>query len=902
MTDHGKTGGFRRLVRLPQWRRDLDEELDFHRSQVVEELVARGVSRSDAEQEAGRRFGDEAVYRRLLGRIDRQAERRRRAKAKGRAMRDSVRHAVRSILRTPAVSLGVVLAFGLGIGANAAVFGILERLLLTPPPGIAQPDGVRRVILERTIPEAGGVVRGSTMSYPDIEDLAGLSAVSGVAAIGEPVALVSGRGEAARRVSALSVAGEYWEVLGVRSAAGRLFSADDDRVGSPVVVVVSHAWWKRELGGTSDVAGRTIDLGFGPWEIVGVAPRGFTGVDLRATDVWLPLRAFAAVAGMEEALRTRNWWWVSGVVRLASDASIERAEEQATAAHRIGRAQQVAEGRYTADARLRLWPLIDGRRPGGTAESRVALWLAGVAAVVLLIAAANVANLLLARSVSRQREVDIRLALGASRERLAGETGLQVLLLALVGAGVAILVDGWAGSMLRALVLPQVAWSDLGGSLRVVPLAMGLAVVAAIAAAVVPMRQTARRDLSATLRGTTGRAAGHGFRLRGVLTAAQAGLACLLLIGALLFTRSLGAVRSIDTGWNPKGVWLATLVEEGNGLSNVAREDFFRAAESRIAELPFVQSASRASGVPMYSSSAFGLEVPGLDSVPSLPGGGPYVTAIGLDWFEVMGVDVSRGRRFDERDGAGSPPVAIINETFARLIWPGRDPIGQCFYAGDSPCLTVVGVAENSVRDDLFAESNALYYVPVDQRTIGDASFRLSTQALLFRADGRDVVASVRSELLSMSPELRYASVRRLDTLLDPTTRSWELGAVLFTVFGGLALLVAMLGLYSVLAFDVAQRVPELGVRGVLGATRRDLVRLVVMRGVGVALIGSIGGLVAALLLAPRIEPLLFGVGARDPVTFGVAVTLLLAVALLASAVPALRAASIDPGQALRAD
>ncbi|HEX6533275.1 MAG TPA: FtsX-like permease family protein, partial [Gemmatimonadaceae bacterium] len=553
-------------------------------------------------------------------------------------------------------------------------------------------------------------------------------------------------------------------------------------------------------------------------------------------------------------------------------------------------------------------PLIAARGPLASRESKVATWLAGISLLVLLIACANVANLLLARGVRQRREVGIRLALGGSRGRVLGQALAESLLLAALGALAALLLAQWGGTALRHVLLPEIAWSGPVVGARAVAFALALAVLAGAAAGVIPALQTSRPDVLETLKGGARGSSGASSRTRDALIVVQAALAVVLLVGAGLFVHSLRKVNSLDVARNTDGVLLVTAVFD-RGTPEERRAAFMRRAAERVRALPGVAHASVDVSLPYWSEMDAPLRVPGLDSIPTLPSGPPIVHAVDPDYFPTLRIRVVRGRRLEPRDNRlGAPRVAVVNETMARVLWPGEEAVGRCLIIGrasaergEPPCATVVGVVGNAIREAFLDGESMQYFLPAEQHLVEE-----SPAGILVRvrggADADAMIPIVQRELLALEPALRYAQVRPLRELIEPDTRSWRLGATAFTAFGVLALLVAGIGLYSVLAFSVAQRTIELAIRSALGATRARLVGMVLRQALRLVGIGVVLGMLVAFVAAPSVEPLLFEVSPRDPATLVAVVCALALVAIVAAAVPARRATRVAPGVALRAE
>jgi len=893
-------GGARRLFRLGSVRRDVDEELAHHFEATIAELLGRGYGRREAEEEARRRFGNEGEYRRELEGIDRtMATRRRRAEWLA-SRRDDLRYAGRSLRRSPLFAAAVILTMALGIGANATTFGIVDRLLFRPPDGIRDPGRITRLLVERHIAWANRDVTTGALTFPDVGDFERVTALAAVAAYAAETVTV-GRGEGAHQARALLVSGGYFRLLGARPAAGRFLGPDDDRRAAPGAAVVARAYADRRFGGPEAALGRPLDLGTSRYTIVGVAPRGFTGADLEPADMWLPLTPAGLDLSGDLWVENRNFWWLEVLGRLAPGATRQQAAEEATLLHRRGRSELIDAGEYDPRARVLAASLLAARGPLASDESRVARWLAGVSLLVLLIACANVANLMLGRGLRRGRETGIRLALGISRRRLVGQVLLESLLLALLGGAAALLLAWGAGGILRRLLLPGIEWGRAAGGLRLVGFVGAATLLTGLAAGLVPALQSGRRGplwlIGSRSRTATGSASG----LRATLVGIQAGLSLLLLVGAGLFLRSLDRVRSLDLGLDPEDVVVVRPLIETGALDVDQRRELILEIGRRLGALPGVGATSASFATPFYSSIGHAVWRRDRDSVPTHPQGGPYIHVVEPGYFEVLGLRIVRGRGLTDADDHTAPPVVVVNRTMAEYVWPGEEAVGECLRIGgrDEPCATVVGVVEDGRRQSLTESPSIQYYVPVAQGTV-----TVVPEAILLKLTTgfEGVAAAARRTVVETNPAVRFVQLQPLSDLIEPQARSWKLGASMFSAFGGLALVVAAVGLYSVLAFGVARRRREIGVRAALGARPGRLVRQVVREGLSVSAVGMAVGLVAALAAAPALQPLLFGVRARDPWTLG-AVTLLLGlVALAASGVPAIRASRVDPAEVLRAE
>jgi len=900
--EHGAGPEFRRGMRPRDPAEAADWEVEHHLAELADRLVEEGMSPNEARREAERRFGDPGRYRSRLERNERRRRTTMRRMAAWGLVTAAVGGMTRTLRRSPGFALGVVLTLALGIGANATMFSILDRLLFSPPDHVAAADEVRRVVLVRRF--MGEMSRGATLTHPDFVDLKSAPAFSAVAAVTGVRESTLGSGGDATRVKMAMATWDLFPLLGVHAEIGRFYGEEDDRAGAPGTAVISHEYWVRAFGRSPDALGRTLRVSGHDYTIVGVAPEGFTGVDLSAVDVWLPLvRAGVDING-EDWRDNRHWYWLRAVVRMAPGADVRAAEEEATALHLNAHREEVEEERYPEDAHIALDPLIAARGPQASGESKVARWLGGVSILVLLIVCANVANLFLARGTRRRREVAVRLALGVGRGRLVSTLVIESVLLALLGGVLALVLSLQVGGILRGALLPGVLFpgSSVGG--RVGLFTLATAIVAGLLAGVGPALQATRADLSGDLAMGAGASSSRRSRTRALLTVAQAALSVVLLVGAGLFVRSVAAVRALDVGLDVDHLAIATLEFETTtmlpGVRNdvdgpggaVRENDVYLRAIERLQDLPGVVAAAGTSS-PLQWAWATKLAVPGRDSLPQLPGGGPYYQEVTPGYLSAVGLRVTRGRALSEEDVAGAPRVAVVSETMARTLWPEADPIGQCLLVGDDAeaCTTVVGVAEDASRGALEDEPYMAYYMPLAQRE-GQV---LRAMYVRTNGDPAELAVRVAPVLRGFDPSVRYARIRPVRDLFEPESRSWKLGATMFSAFGLLAVLVAAIGLYGVLAFDVAQRTRELGIRTALGAERARLLRSVVSTGFRLGAAGVALGLGVAWVAGGYARELLFHVSPHDPaVLVGVGATLLL-VAGVASLVPGLRATRVDP-------
>jgi putative ABC transport system permease protein len=900
--------GIRRFFRLPPSEhtveRDVDEELAFHLESRVEELIKRGSSPQDARQQALREFGDPAGARDELAAIDRAGVRRARRSLFIDALRQDVQQSARTMRREPGFALAVIVTLGLGIGLNAAMFGITDRLLFRAPAHVRAPDQVKNIYFTQTFARLGLVSQRNT-SFIDYSELRRNVSAFGSAGAYFNVEASLGRGRDARRIQQAITSASFFPTLGVQPQLGRFYTEEEDTPGKgATVVVLSDGFWRRHYAGKTSALGQKLPLGDLVFTVIGVAPRGFNGVELEPVDVFVPIAAVAPRSYGEDWNTARNTRWLQVVARLRPEATIALVEEQATA---VMKRNLPSDWGDDASARVTAESIILARTPAGgsttiTDTSRIALWLSGVSLLVLVIACANVINLLLARAARRQREVGVRIALGVGRARLVGHFLIETLLLALVGGALGLLLAGWGGALARNLLLPDIDWGSAAVAVdrRMLVYATALILCCGLIAGLVPALLSLRTNLMTVLK-SGAREGIHRSRTRMALVVVQATVTVVLLVGAGLFVRSLHNVRQLNKGFDPDNV-LAMYWDFGVlDLAPDRWDALYHEAAARAKQLPLVENAAVAITVPFWSSISTALRVEGWDSLPRTSDGGPYYNGVTADYFTTVGTRILRGRGFTRADRAGAPLVAVVSVTMARMFWPGADPLGKCLYLigqdPKAPCSQVVGVAEDALRQSLRAEVMQ-FYVPLDQ--LRKTAFR--TLFVRTRGDRQAAKTQVRQAVQSLNPGLPFADLRYLDELMAPKTRPWRLAAALFSAFGLLALLLAALGLYSVIAYNVAQRAQEMSVRVALGARRRHVLSVVAGDVGRVLIAGILLGVAGAWIGAQQAASLLFDVSPKDPTVFLAVVGVLLLAGTVAALVPAARALAIQPIRALRND
>lgn len=881
-------------------RRDLDDEIAFHIESRVDALVAAGADPRDAREQAEREYGDVAASFRELYHVDRRRMARHRREEIMHSFVEDLRFAARGLARRPALTGVIVAVLTIGIAANAVMFGVVDQLLLRPPAGVANPDGVKRIYF--TGLQDGKPFATEVTTYPAIAALrANVPDASDIAAHFRTTATV-GRGADAEQVDLELVSGNYFRLLGVRPQRGRAFVDQEDALPSGVpVAIVSDGFWRTRLGEREDVVGSQVELNNRRFTIVGVAPRGFTSLDREKVDLWVPIAAAALEVVSEDWYRAPNSWWVRAVMRVRPGAPIERAQNEAAVAYRREYFSW-GEKRTDSTASVALGPIVGTRTPQGiSVEARVSLWLMGVAFVVLLIACANVANLLIARMLQRRREIAVRLALGISRARLVRLLLTESALLAALASVSALVVTHWGARVVQRVLLPGFVWSDGIVDARVLLFTCAVTVICIVLAGTAPALQSLRTSVTTTLHGSARQIAGGRSRMRTALLVAQAALSVVLLVGAGLFVKSLRNVVGRDVGVTLNRVSLVSMNLRRAGFQPSELDPTFDEALRRVRAIPGVESASLvAQSIPMRSGNGLSIVTDG--PRPRLDGGGPYYSVVRNDFFGSLGAAVRAGRAFTDEEQQSPSRVMLVNQIVADAYWPGRSPVGECVKLGsDSTCTRIVGVVQNIILFSMVKDDRAMIYLPPTHPGFGVGRH---PGAIVVRASGdpAGLTASIRKSLQGMSPRMPYVQVSPFMELLAPQMRPWRLGATMFTIFGVLALVIAVVGLYSVMSYWVSQRTHEIGVRVALGARQADVVRLVARQGSRPIVAGVLLGAVIAFAGSRWVESMLYETSPHDPLVYLVAALALLASGILAVIPPARRSAAVDPAIALRAE
>lgn len=886
----------RALFRRNVVERELDDELRFHLEQEVAKHVRSGLPPDEARRRARASFGgverikDDARDARGLVIVD--------------TMMQDLRYAIRGLAARPMFTAGIIVTLALGIGANATMFGIVDRLLFRAPAMMQDADAVHRIYASYDLNGERRTDRNH--SFPVYRDLlAGSSRSLGTVAAFQTRQLPVGERDDTREMPVTVASASYFSLFDARPALGRFFNASEDSLpaGEPVVVL-GHAFWLTRYAGDSTVIGQALRVNRIPRTIIGVAPPGFTGIgDQGVPAAYIPISNYAHEFRGPRYTGNYGWTWLELVARRKPDVSVAAAEADLTTTYYESwrREAETSPGIGTPDsarAAVTLGPVQLNRGPQASQDARMAGWIGGVAFIVLLIACANVANLLLSRAVGRQREVAVRLALGVSKGRLVRQLMTESVVLAVLGGVAGLLVAMWGSSALRAFFFSAGEAVAVATDGRTLWFSALLTILVSLATGLVPAMQAGRGDLVNSLKAGAREGTYRRGRTRTALLVFQATLSVVLLVGAGLFVRSLQNVQGFRMGYDADRIVVAGANLRGHQLEPAQRLALNERMLTAVREVPGVTNATLAISIPFWSNESRRLSVPGVDSV--MRRGQFLLQAGGPEYFATTGTRIVRGRAFTASDGAASPRVVVVSEGMARALWPSQEALGKCIRIGadTSPCREVIGVAEEMRVRTLANAREYTYYVPAEQHD-GPMDPQLFVRV---RDNAATMAEVIRSRLQREMPGTAYTIAMPMDQLIDPQRRAWKFGATMFVAFGGLALVLAAIGLYSLIAYDVAQRTQELGVRLALGASMSDVVRLVMSSGVRLVAVGLILGGGLALWGSRYMEGLMFRQSPRDPLIFGVVAVVLLAVALLASSGPALRAARVDPNVALRGD
>jgi predicted permease len=813
-----------------------------------------------------------------------------------------LRLSIRALWKSPAFTLIAVAALALGIGANTAIFTVVNTVLLRPLP---YPDSERIVFVHRVYPN-GSSDSSSLPKFFAWREATALDAMSAYDFAGPGLNLAGG--DRPEQLKGIHVSKDYFRLFGAQPALGRTFLAEEDRPGGPKVAVLSNGLWKRRFGGDPGIAGRAIQLSGEQFVVTGILAPGFESDP--PSDVFMPLQPDPASTNQAHYLRVS--------ARLKPGYSIDQANAQL----------KVIAGRF----RKQHPRTMDEKESAGvitlqkemTGDVRPALLvLMGAVSFVLLIACANVANLLLARASGRQRELAIRSAIGASRWRIVRQLLTESLVLGALG-GVLGLALGYAGvKVLLALTpgnVPRIGEAGTGVHLdgSVMLFTVGISLFTGILFGLFPALQASRPDLNTTLKEASGRS-GTGMKqnkARGLLVISEMALAVVLLVGAALLIRTFSGLRNVDPGVETHNILtMQTSMTGERYATNALMANLERTLVQRIEAVPGVVGAAPAVTMPVQQ---MGLDLPIRIEGKAPPADGSpfhgdeYWRYVGWHYFDVFKIPLLRGRVFNENDTLASQPVVIVNDAFARKYWPGTDPIGRRMTIGgkslgpefDDPVRQVIGVVRNVHENSLSQPMAPVMYIPAAQVPDGLTRFANSAIPLTWvvrtNGDPSTLSQAIQKQFASVDSQLAVAKVQTMESIVSQSTARESFNTMLLTIFAGMALALAAIGIYGLMSYSVEQRTSEIGIRMALGAARSDMMKMVVNQGMLLALIGVAVGLAAAYGLTRFLDKMLFGVKPNDPATFVIVACVLSGVALVASCVPAFRATKIDPIIALR--
>lgn len=811
-----------------------------------------------------------------------------------------IRFALRSLVRRPGFTSSVVLLLGIGIGANVSIFTLVHEAFLSGLP-IEEPESVAKVFT--TDEKHPGL---HPISFPNYEDLRDQNEVLEDLAAFQWLRPNYLSGERPERLFSQVVTPNYFELLGIEAAQGRVFTPSENGRNAEPVVVVTDTFWRSHLGGDPDAVGREIVLNGMQFTVVGVTPPGFKGTNVfNGPDLWFPMSVYETVSPYRDNFDQRQWRMFEMLGRLKEGVTPREAEAavQGIGERLAAEFPNVNEGRG-----LDLLPISQASVPPQQREVYVrgGALLMIVVGLLLLIACGNVASLILARSVARRREIAVRLALGAGRGRLVQHLLTESLLLGILGGGLGLLVAVWGPDLLWQFRPPFFTEQalDLSLDLPVLLFCLGTSIAAGILFGLTPALQASRPDLVPALKGESAGSVPRRFRmfdLRNALLVGQIALSVLALTGAGLFLRSLEHALELDPGFETEELIVMSFDLGAQGYSPAEGREFYRRLDQRLRGLPGVRAGSLASNRPLMPGALYReVVVEGQDLPDGQEAQVVRTNTVGHDYFETVGIDILKGRGFRAEDREDTTNVAVINETMAERLWLERDPIGRRFRALDPNAdipFRVIGIAADSKYTSLGEEAQPSLYLSIEQSYVPGVTLHV-------RTDGRPAVLldTVRRAVQEIDPTLPLSHVYTMRQVLGISLWGQRMAAALLGVFAVLGLLLAAMGIYAAMAYSVRERSREIGIRMALGARKREILRLIIGRAMGVAVVGLVVGLILAGVGARLLANLLYGIEPTDPWTLLGVVLLLAAVALLASLAGARKGVAVPPSISLQAE
>ncbi|MGC1415194.1 MAG: ABC transporter permease [Candidatus Acidiferrum sp.] len=898
------SGGVHALIGKRETEKELDDELRDYLDKSVEEKMRAGMTREEALRKARIEMGGVEVVKENVRSVSWETH--------VETLWSDLRFGARLLRFNPVFAGAAILSLALGIGATTAIFQLLDAVRLRTLP-VKNPQEIARIAIDQRHDASGDFTsRYSDLTYPMWADIrAQQQGFSKVFAWSPTQFNIAPSGEV-HNVQGMWVSGEFFGTLGVEPALGRVLAPADDtaRCASPGAVI-SYSFWQREYAGEQGVIGRTITLNRQPFEIIGVTPASFHGVEVgRYYDVAIPLCSEPMLSGEDSMMKNRSGWWLASMGRLKPGWNIESATAQLRAIS-PGLFEDTLPTDYNPEQTKRFLQYKLGAFSAGTGVSELRsdyeqpLWLLlALAGAVLLIASANLANLLLARASAREKEMGMRMAVGASRGRLVRQLLAESLLLAGIGAALGALL---AQNLSRVLVASLSTKSDplfvdLGMDWRVLGFTTALAALTCLLFGLAPaLRATSVAPIEVLkegARGTTGKSGRFG--LRRVLVVTQIALSLALLAGALLFTRSLGKLESVDAGFRETGILATDLDFTTLKLGNERRVSFAEELLERVRAIPGVDAAATVEVLPLSGNGVGHDILMGVSSPPKTENPVAAFNQVSPGFFKAMQTQMIAGRDFDSHDVAGSPLVAIVNETFARTIAKSENPIGAMFRVRRLGTILgtyeIVGLVKDTKYIDLREKPWGIVYLPIAQDAHPDSDALILIRSKMPLAG---LISAVKSVANEASPGMDV-SFTVFHQMIEEGLLRDRLMARLSGFFGGLAVLLAVIGLYGVISYMVARRRNEIGIRMSLGADRRSIIGLVLREALVLLAIGLGIGVALAVAASSAAASLLFGLKPYDPATLAMATGLLAGIALAATYVPALRASKLDPLEALR--
>jgi putative ABC transport system permease protein len=870
----------RSLFRRDTVEQEIGSELHFHIERQVEENILAGMNPQEARRAASREFGG-------VEQVKEECRDTRRANYLENLLKD-VRYGFRMLRKSPSFTFFAVAVLALGIAANSAIFSIADAILVRPLPY----RDANRLVMIWEDSSAYGFPK-DTPAPGNFSDWKSRNQVfEDVAAISDGSFNLTGSGNPENLIGKWATA-NLFSVLGVSPALGRDFRPEDDVPGAPAVALLSHGLWLRRFGGDPRIVGKEISLNNEKCTVIGVMKRGAQFPD-RETDLWVPSRFTTA------QLANRRNHFLQVVARLKPRVSLRTANANlATIASQLEKENPDSNAKVGAFAVPLREELAGDVRPA-------IFMLLGAVCFVLLIACANVANLLLSRATGRRREMAMRIALGATRARVIQQMLTESILLSIFAGVAGLLFSIWGTKFLATLIPTGIApMTGTGVDGRVLLFTLAISLATGIVFGIIPASRVSQFQLAHSLKQGGGRSGvgSGGHRLRDALVISEVALAIVLLTGAALMIRSLENLYHLDPGFRADHVLvMRTPLPRQKYEAFAARAAFYEQVLERVEGLPGVVAAGYTTWVPLTNAGgATGITIEGKPEPAPADVLVPNIRIISRDYTRALQMKLMEGRLFESRDAAGTLPVALINQTMARNYWTGEDPAGKRFkvggYSEKSPWLTVIGIVGDVHQAGLAVPARAEMYLPYQQEDLG---FEPEYLAVRTAGDPMALGEIVRQQIWAVDKEQPVAGMMPLEDLVDENLASRKMQASLLSGFAGLALLLVTLGIYAVLSFAVTQRTQEIGVRVALGAQPGDVLRMIFSQGFRLFLMGAALGLAAAFVLSRALVHLLFGVSAYDPASFAGVTILLAAVALLACYVPARRATRVDPLIALR--